>query len=726
MTDHVSVEKRSGFSGLSIASKIVLVATIFVTVIGILAGLTVQRIVLRGLELTAEDKAVQVAERIVRQVDTTRSFTQSSAFQTAMTGLDENAEFSISLMNDTLDQFILVSGGNVLSAIVVDVDGNIVTSVPEAKEVSMEEIFAQPWFDTTVSGETYLASNLEMDGITDIDGFHVSVPILNTTTNERVGTFYVIYSDSSLRQPPELIGISSASEEPARREFAVYDSNGEVIIPGLSSAPSADVISGLGPTMRSTTSDGNMYTFVSLADVTRAALPPSASGWRFIAGQPAALTAGSFTTPATLLQLFLIVRTILIIATIAIVAYVFLNPLRTLMESAVRVRRQGAYNIPLNAPGDASLLPLVGIYNAAVQLRQQQQEQVEAAVQVSENSTASEDLNLTLEQVVDLAYERFGFRAVRCYLTDNAQTSARLVVARGSGREAVGSQVIAVNDRSLIGRAIALQFWQQGVIEGTRDAAVAIPMVLSGQALGVLVFVSRQTLPSEQISVLRLLTNQVAVFIENARLLRQSAVTLDQIEALNRRLTREGWENYLGTESVIRHTLDPFQRWPALPEHNPGTGKRTTAQTYTDHEGREVIAVPLILRGEGVGAISATRPPGELWTREEISLIESIAARMVVIADSIRLVDEASRRASREELVNELSAQMLSRSASVESVLQTALSELGGALSSDRIALRIGAPDMDIPQLVPDKAQDDDPQAEQDDVHPPSMNGGSV
>ena len=105
-----------------------------------------------------------------------------------------------------------------------------------------------------------------------------------------------------------------------------------------------------------------------------------------------------------------------------------------------------------------------------------------------------------------------------------------------------------------------------------------------------------------------------------------------------------------------------------------------------------MLAAPLVLRGEAIGTLAVTRPPGERWSHDEVTLLESVASRLAMIAESIRLVEESTQRAEREQRVNEVSASLLQRAASVDSVLQTALNQLGGALGSEHVSLRIGRP----------------------------------
>lgn len=201
-------------------------------------------------------------------------------------------------------------------------------------------------------------------------------------------------------------------------------------------------------------------------------------------------------------------------------------------------------------------------------------------------------------------------------------------------------------------------------------------------------------LEQQDIDLLALMADQLSASIQNARLFDESRANVVEIEALNRRLTRQAWEEYLAEGSTLRHTLDPQGDWPEIADQAGQLGA-VTVETYTSADGRSVLAMPLALRGERIGTLAVSRPPGSSWTRDEVLLVEAVGTRLSMIAEGIRLVEESAMRAYREQTVNEVSAQLLQRAASVDGVLQSALDRLNAVLGSDHISLRIGRPPID-------------------------------
>ncbi len=94
------------------------------------------------------------------------------------------------------------------------------------------------------------------------------------------------------------------------------------------------------------------------------------------------------------------------------------------------------------------------------------------------------------------------------------------------------------------------------------------------------------------------------------------------------------------------------------------------------------ITLPIKLRGQTIGILEVNSKTGKReWSRDEITLLEAAAERAALALENARLVESAQRRASRERSIGEISARIGSVS-DIESILQTAVEELGRKLSS--------------------------------------------
>jgi two-component system NtrC family sensor kinase len=104
-----------------------------------------------------------------------------------------------------------------------------------------------------------------------------------------------------------------------------------------------------------------------------------------------------------------------------------------------------------------------------------------------------------------------------------------------------------------------------------------------------------------------------------------------------------------------------------------------------------VLASPISLREQVLGVLGLHRSQAdEPWTEEQIELVEAICEQMGLIIENSRLFAEAQSRAARERRAREITARMR-QSLDVETVLQTAVREMGESLNLSDIAIQLFA-----------------------------------
>jgi GAF domain-containing protein len=100
------------------------------------------------------------------------------------------------------------------------------------------------------------------------------------------------------------------------------------------------------------------------------------------------------------------------------------------------------------------------------------------------------------------------------------------------------------------------------------------------------------------------------------------------------------------------------------------------------------LTSPLALRDQIIGQISMAST--EEWTPEQRNLIETIAAQAALALENARLVEESQTIASQERITNEIVAKIWS-SNNTDSILQTAVRELGRALEAAEVDIELTA-----------------------------------
>ncbi len=345
--------------------------------------------------------------------------------------------------------------------------------------------------------------------------------------------------------------------------------------------------------------------------------------------------------------------------------------------------------------------------------------QIQAAAEVAQVVSNFLDPEVLMERVVALVCERFDLYYVGLFLVDESGEwtgePRRWAVLRAGTGEA-GEAMMAAGHRlevggsSMIGQCVANQ--EARIALDVGQAAVrfdnphlpdthsemALPLISRGQAIGALTIQSteRAAFSEEDITILQTMASQVAIAIENTRLLEQAQAALAEMESTQRRYIQRAWSEFerrlAQTEhEVARPGAAPVDEDLAVKIQQALAARKPQVVAHEDDDGapRSVLVAPSLLRGELVGGVTIEDERGEReWTDDEIALIEVVAERMAMIAENMRLLDETQRRAARERLTGEVAARMR-ETLDVESVLETAAREIGDALGLAALDVRL-------------------------------------
>ena len=339
--------------------------------------------------------------------------------------------------------------------------------------------------------------------------------------------------------------------------------------------------------------------------------------------------------------------------------------------------------------------------------------QIQAAAEVAQIVSSFLDPDVLMEQVVSLVRERFDLYYVGLFLVDESgewtgEPNRWAVLRAGTGEAGeammVAGHKLEVGGSSMIGQCVANQ--EARIALDVGQAAVrfdnphlpdthsemALPLISRGQAIGALTIQSteRAAFSEGDIAVLQTMASQVAIAIENTRLLDQAQAALAEMEATQRRYVRRGWSEF---ERRLEQTQYEVTRpgAGAVDENLAEKIRRALATsepqvvTHDDEEGpgRSVLVAPSRLRGESIGGLMIQDDSGEReWSDDEIALMEVVAERMAMIAENMRLLDETQRRAARERLTSEISEHVRGAATDIDDVLQTTLRELSVALKA--------------------------------------------
>jgi GAF domain-containing protein len=84
-----------------------------------------------------------------------------------------------------------------------------------------------------------------------------------------------------------------------------------------------------------------------------------------------------------------------------------------------------------------------------------------------------------------------------------------------------------------------------------------------------------------------------------------------------------------------------------------------------------------------IGALGVRREGSEAWSEDELALLTTVTDQLAQTLENLRLLDETTRRAAREQMAGEITGR-IREAVEIEAVLERALSELGRAFAAER------------------------------------------
>ena len=333
---------------------------------------------------------------------------------------------------------------------------------------------------------------------------------------------------------------------------------------------------------------------------------------------------------------------------------------------------------------------------------------LEATADVGRAASSMLETGQLIANVVELIRERFDLYYVGLFEVDAGGQWAVLRAGTGTA----GSAMLARGHRIRVGEGMigwSVEHGQSRVALAAEEDAVrlataelpetrseaALPLRSRGVVVGALTVQHTQpgAFDPDTLGVLQTMADQVAVALDNARLFTSSQEALETTRRAFGQMSRDAW----------RQLLRPRQEWGyryAQQTVLPVEGERSPAMLGAERAGLTVqqdgkdgtsLAIPLRVRDQIVGVLGLRRGEGEGWTDEETDLLEAFAAQLETALEGARLYQDVQRRAAEDRLVGDIAGR-LRATLDVETVLQTAVREMGSALGIDKVELRLDKP----------------------------------
>jgi GAF domain-containing protein len=308
--------------------------------------------------------------------------------------------------------------------------------------------------------------------------------------------------------------------------------------------------------------------------------------------------------------------------------------------------------------------------------------QLEAATFVARAAAEVHDIKMLLDNVARQITDRFGFYHVGIFLTDEVEFQVVLAAASSPGGQKMLARghKLEIGRKGIVGQAayqkrpriaqnveIDATYFNNPDLPETRSE-VALPLLAQNNLIGILDIQSKDAnaFTPDDVYTLQTMTDQIALAIENSRLIEKNRTAILNLEIANKETAGSTWKKRLNDEvkSYTYTTLGMLNN----------TGIKSPDEIDDDKE--KTLHINLVLRGQKIGNITLKRKSNMFeWSETEKEMAQLIATQVALAIENARLLDDAQRNALREQTVNEFSVRF-SRSLDVDTLLQNAVREL--------------------------------------------------
>jgi GAF domain-containing protein len=322
--------------------------------------------------------------------------------------------------------------------------------------------------------------------------------------------------------------------------------------------------------------------------------------------------------------------------------------------------------------------------------------QLEAASFVSRQTASILEPGQLLDEVVQLISDRFDYYHAGIFLLDTRGQFAVLQAASSEG----GKRMLARGHRLEVGREgivgyaafqrrarIALDVGEEAVFFSNPDlphtrSEMALPLIVRDKPIGVMDIQSTEpgAFAEEDINALQSLADQIALALDNARLLAESQAALKQLQSITAESSYRAWRERLRAQKrAFRYTPVGVVSLEQGLE---------TSQAAALHD-TGALTVPISLRGKDIGSIIIKRKGrGQHWSEQDQNLLADVSAQVALALENARLLEDLQRRANREQAIAR-AASHFSQTTDMDTLLQIALREFHQLPSVEEVSVVI-------------------------------------
>lgn len=321
---------------------------------------------------------------------------------------------------------------------------------------------------------------------------------------------------------------------------------------------------------------------------------------------------------------------------------------------------------------------------------------LQAASRVANEILTAPDVSTLIRTSTELISKELGYEHTGIFLLNEKKDRAILQAASSAGGRLLLQEryELALDESSTVGFVARNKrpriIFKQGPDEiffdnphlSTMQSQIALPLISQNEVLGVLdIQTPKESAFSEgNIAIFQSLANQIALTLQNTRLIEESRINLSELELVVAEQSSAVWGRHLQQNS------HGFVYTPL------GVKPLRTARLQEDKNPAAAQAeIPITLRGRKIGTISMQRLARK-WTNKEKELLNDVARQIGLAVENARLLHETREQAHQEQLVSDVSAR-LRETLDMDTVLKTAIEEMKRTFNLKEVQVHLAPTD---------------------------------
>lgn len=336
---------------------------------------------------------------------------------------------------------------------------------------------------------------------------------------------------------------------------------------------------------------------------------------------------------------------------------------------------------------------------------------LEALSDFDQQLAVAQDENTVMLRVAELVTDRLVYTACYVYLFDNRGELNRYVRTGMGTRHAVTRSNLnqenavqqAIDQRQTVLISLEDDPARRNHLLPSARFAIAIPLIHDQRVIGALDIQSNRPVqpftPDEQ-TVLKLVASEFTSALVRVRENMTMQMAMQEREIINNRLQNQiadlkrsqeqsvgtDWQSYIQGRGKVAFGFDLQRDDMALvpaadlpPELRPAleSGEMVVQNTPSG----QIVNVPIMFRGEILGAMAFTLPPGRSVSERQLEMAQIVSQRLALALENARLVEQSQAQAARERKAGEIASLLIGQQ-EVSALINVAAQNFNEALGA--------------------------------------------